>query len=90
MTDAVAEARAFATRSPAAQFANYSEEVKEWFPGSDFIDRVVADLVNADGESLTLTENAAIIGRAFIMRRQCGHKAEADRVLALYESEVGN
>ena len=85
---AAAEARAFATRSPAARFAHYMEGAQESHTGSGFIDRVVADLTGDDGESLTLIEIAAIIGRAFIMRRH-GRKKDADRLLVACGEEAG-
>ena len=64
------------------------EGAQESHPGSGFIDRVVADLTGDDGESLTLIEIAAIIGRAFIMRRH-GRKKDADRLLVACGEEAG-
>ena len=86
---AAAEARAFATRSPAARFAHYTEDAQESRPGSGFIDRVVTELMGKDGMALTAVEIAAIIGRAFIMWRQ-GRKKDADRLLVACGEEAYN
>ena len=86
---AAAEARAFATRSPAARFAHYMEYSREWYFNSGFIPSVVADLRNDDGMPLTKMEYAAILGRATIMRQQQqGNRKDVDRLLACFD-EVG-